>query len=132
MRNKTLLIFSASLELATGIALIAAPSLVASVLLSAELTPAGMAVGRVGGIALFSLAIGCWPRGGGDHMQPISALFFYNLMAACYLGYLRIGGEFSSFLLLPACALHGFLALLFMRPVYKSAVDKGPNILERP
>jgi hypothetical protein len=132
MRNKTLLIFSASLELVTGIALIAVPSLVASVLLSAELTPAGMAVGRVGGIGLFSLAIGCWPRGEGDHMQPISALFFYNLMAACYLGYLRIGGEFSSFLLLPACALHGFLALLFMRPVYKSAADKGANILEKP
>jgi len=132
MRDKTLLLFSSSLELATGIALIAVPNLVASALLSAELTPSGMAVGRVGGIGLFSLAIGCWPRGEGNHTQPIRALFFYNLMAACYLGYLKFGGEFSSFLLLPACALHGLLALLFARPVYKSAVDKGSNILERP
>jgi hypothetical protein len=132
MRNKTLLVFSASLELVTGIALIAVPNLVASALLSAGLTPAGAAVGRVGGFGLFSLAIGCWPRGEGDHTQPIRALFFYNLMVACYLGYLRFGGEFSSFLLLPACALHGLLALLFMRLVYKSAVDKGSNILVRP
>jgi hypothetical protein len=132
MRNKTLLVFSASLELATGIALIAVPNLVATALLSAELTPSGMTVGRVGGIALFSLAIGGWPRSQGDHTQPIRALFFYNLMVACYLGYLKFGGEFSSFLLLPACALHGLLALLFVRPVYRSAVDRGSDILERP
>ena len=128
MKNKTLLMFSSSLELATGIALIAAPSLVANVLISAGLTPSGEAVGRVGGCGLFSLAIACWPRAEGNHTQPIRALFLYNLMAACYLGYLRIGGEFSSFLLLPACALHGLLALLFIHPVYESAVGKGSKI----
>jgi hypothetical protein len=132
MRNKTLLVFSSSLELVTGIALIAVPSHVTSLLLSAGLTPGGVAVSRVGGFGLFSLAIGCWPRGEGDHTQPIRALFFYNLMVACYLGYLKFGGEFSSFLLLPACALHGLLALLFVRPVYRSAVDRGSDILERP
>jgi hypothetical protein len=125
MKNKTLLMFWSSLELPAGIALIAAPSRVAKLLISAGLTPGGEAVGRLGGCALFSLAIACWPRADGDHTQPIRALFLYNIMAACYLGYLKIGGEFSSFLLLPACGLHGLLALLFIRPVYESAVGKG-------
>ena len=121
MGDKTLLMISSSIELATGLALIAVPSLVASVLLSAELTSGGMAVGRGGGLGLVSLAIACWPRGEGPYVQPIRALFLYNLMAAFYLGYLRIGGEFDSFLLLPASALHGILALLFARRVYEGA-----------
>jgi hypothetical protein len=76
MRNKTLLLLSSSLELVTGLALIAVPNLVAGVLLSAGLTPAGEAVGRVGGFGLFSLALACWAEGEGDHKQPIRALFF--------------------------------------------------------
>ena len=57
MKNKTLLMFWSSLELPAGIALIAAPSRVAKVLISTGLTPGGEAVGRLGGCALFSLAI---------------------------------------------------------------------------
>ena len=119
MKIKPLLMLSSSLEFVTGLALIAVPDLVADVLLSAGLAPGGHAVGRVGGIALVSLAIACWPRGEGDPTQPVRALFFYNLLAAFYLGYLRIGGEFSSFFLFPASALHGILALLFARPAYE-------------
>jgi hypothetical protein len=122
MQNKTLLKFSSSLELATGIALIVAPGVVAKVLMSVGLTPGGEAIGRVGGCGLFSLAIACWPRAVGDHAQGIRALFLYNFMAACYLGYLIVGGEFRGILLLSACALHGLLALFFIRPVYQSGV----------
>jgi len=61
MKIKTLLMLSASLEFVPGLALIAAPGLVANVLLSAGLAPGGQAVGRVGGFALVSLAIACWP-----------------------------------------------------------------------
>jgi len=42
----------------------------------------------------------------------------YNLMAAGYLIYLRIGGEFTSHLLLPACGLHALLGLMLARPAY--------------
>jgi hypothetical protein len=34
------------------------------------------------------------------------ALFIYNLLAAPYLGYLRVEGGFVSYLLWPACVLH--------------------------
>jgi hypothetical protein len=126
MRTKTLVLISSSLELATGLVLIAVPNLVANVLLSTGLTPAGEAVARVGGFGLFSLALACWPEGEGDNKRPITALFVYNLVAACYLGYLRIGGEFTSHLLLPASGLHGLLAALFARPAYKSVIDRYP------
>jgi hypothetical protein len=126
MRTKTLVLISSSIELVTGLALAAVPNLVANVLLSAGLTPAGEAVARVGGFGLFSLALACWPDGEGVHKQPITALFVYNLVAACYLGYLRIGGEFTSPLLLPASGLHGLLAVLFARPAYRSVIDRDP------
>jgi len=129
MKIKTLLMLSASLEFVPGLALIAAPGLVANVLLSAGLAPGGQAVGRVGGFALVSLAIACWPRGEGDHAQPVRAFFLYHLLTASYyLGYLRIGGEFSSFFLLPVSVLHGVLAMLFARSAYGSAVIKDPKI----
>jgi len=127
MKIKMMLMLSCSLEFVTGLALIVVPSLVASVLFSAGLTPGGEAVGRVGGFALVSLAVASWRRPEADHEQSVRALFFYNLLAASYLGYLRISGEFSSFLLFPVSALHGVLALLFARGAYKSVISKDPS-----
>jgi hypothetical protein len=137
MKTKTLSLISSSIELATGLALMAAPSLVARVLLSAELTPGGEAVGRVGGCSLFALAIACWPRTEclpheRDHEQPIRALFLYNLLAACYLGYFEISGDFASPFLIPAAALHAILALLFIRPVYESVITRAPLTSKTP
>jgi len=128
MKIRALLLFSCSLEMATGVAVIFAPSFFARILLSSELGPGGEAIARVGGFGLFSLAIACWPRGKGEYTQAVRALFFYNLVAACYLAYLRIGSEFSSFLLVPVSVLHGLVALLFARPAYKSVVDRDSNL----
>jgi hypothetical protein len=113
MKTRTLLIISSSIELATGLAVIAAPSLVARILLSVSLTPGGEALSRVGGIGLFSLAIACWPRGDRELKQPATGLLVYNLLAALFLAYLRIGGGFHDYILVAACLLHAVLALLF-------------------
>jgi hypothetical protein len=51
-------------------------------------------------------------------------LFSYNLLAALYLGYLRIGGGFVSYLLLPACVVHALLAFLPLRPAQARAEEK--------
>jgi hypothetical protein len=128
MRVRSLLLLSSSLELVTGLVAIASPSFLANVLFSADLSPAGKAIGRVCGFGLLSLAIACWPRDGEDHTRAARALFLYNVLAFCYLGYLRIVGEFSSFLLLPVCLVHGLLTLLFVRPVYEGAIGKGPTV----
>ena len=127
MRTKTWILISCSIEAATGLALVAAPNLVANLLLGVGLPPSGEAVARVGGLDLFSLALACWPQGTGDNRQAIRALFVYNLVAACYLASLRIGGVFTSLLLLPASGLHALLGALLVRPAYRSGVDRNPT-----
>ena len=127
MRTQTLVLISCSIEAATGLALVAAPNLVATLLLGVGLPSSGEAVARVGGLGLFSLALACWPRGDGDNQQAVPALLVYNLAVACYLAYLKVGGEFASLLLLPASGLHALLGALLVRPAYRSGVDRNPT-----
>lgn len=115
MKTRSLVMVSAAIEAATGVALMAVPDLVARVLLGTELVASGIAVARVGGFALLSLAIACWPGGDGSTPQVTRALFVYNLLAGIYLGYLRVSGEFAGYLLWPACIVHVLLALLLAR-----------------
>jgi hypothetical protein len=119
MTTRTLVKVSAAIEAATGLALIAAPELVAHVLLGAGLSASGIAVARVAGFGLLSLGLACWPGAAGDTPQVTRALLIYNLLAALYLGYLRVGGVFVSYLLWPACVLHALLAILFVRAWYQ-------------
>jgi hypothetical protein len=121
MTTRLLTTVSAVIEAATGIALIAVPELVARVLLGAGLSDSGIAVGRLAGCALLSLALACCPTADSITPSAVRALFAYNLLAALYLGYFRVSGEFVAFLLWPACALHAGLALLFARPAYGKA-----------
>ena len=120
MTTRTLLRLSAGLETVTGIALIALPDLVARLLLGTGLSGSGIAVARVGGFGLLSLGFACWPGWDEVTAGAIRALFTYNLLAALYLGYLRVGGGFDGFLLWPASILHALLALLMARPTYES------------
>ena len=119
MTTRMLVALSSAIEAATGVALIADPTFVVRVLLGAGLSGAGIAVGRVGGLGLLSLGLACWPGGDDATAQATRALFTYNLLAAVYLGYLRVGGGFDGYLLWPACALHALLAVLLARPVYE-------------
>lgn len=114
---------SAAIETATGLALIAAPGLVTRLLLGAGLSDSGIAVARLTGIALLCLGVACWPSGDVVIPPTVRALFTYNLFAAVYLGYLRFGGGFVSYLLLPACFVHALLASLLARPA--SAGSRG-------
>ena len=112
MTTRALMVLSAAIEMATGIALIVVPSLVGRALLGQDLSGAGIAVARVAGIGLLSLGLACWP-GQADITPPTErALLVYNLLAAVYLGYLRVGAGFVSYLLWPACILHVVLTIL--------------------
>jgi hypothetical protein len=110
--RRVVVMLSAGIEMATGVALIAAPSFVGHVLLGADLLNAGAAVARVAGLGLLSLGVACWPGGSDRTPQVERALFLYNLFTALYLGYLRIGAGFVSYLLWPACVVHALLAVL--------------------
>ena len=109
---------SAALETATGIALIATPDLVIRLLIGAQTSGAGIAVGRVCGIGLLSLGIATWPRKKGATATAMIALFVYNLLVSMYLGYLGGSGDFAGLLLWPACILHGLIMLVLAAPAY--------------
>lgn len=131
MTTRTLVMLSAAIELATGIALIVAPGFVVHVLLGADASGAGIAVARVAGLGLLSLGLACWPGSNDVTPRATRALFTYNLLVALYLGYLRVGGGFVSYLLWPACALHALLTLLLavqhkreIRPEYLGSTSR--------
>ena len=118
MRTRILTKLSAAIEAITGVALIAAPELVARMLLGAGLAESGVAVARLAGCGLLALGLACWPGNEAANLQATRALFVYNLLAGLYLGYLRVGGGFVSYLLWPACAVHVVLGFMLARPAF--------------
>lgn len=121
------LAFAALAEVATGLALAVAPSLVAPLLLGTELSGVAVVVGRVAGISLLSLGIACWPD-----KEPtrtaLGGMVTYGLLLTLYLAYLGSRGEWVGPLLWPGVALHAVLTLLLVRAwlsVKSSHIDKG-------
>jgi hypothetical protein len=114
MAASRLLSVAAAIEAVTGVALIIFPQAVARLLLGTELTAAGIAVGRVAGIALLSLGVVCWmSRQDVNKTAALAAMLTYNLLVTAYLMYLGIGGELVGIFLWPAIAIHAVLTLLF-------------------
>ncbi|HZY97404.1 MAG TPA: hypothetical protein VFE35_09895 [Candidatus Cybelea sp.] len=100
-----LVAFAAVVEAVAGLVLIVDPSLVARLLLGADLSAAGEAVGRVAGFGLCGLGLSRSARG----------LFLYNMLASIFFLYLGVRGGLAGLLLWPAFALHGCLAVLLAR-----------------
>ena len=108
---KLLLIITAIVEGATGVALLLIPAVAVSMLLGAPLeTPAGLVAGRIGGAAIIGLAIDCWQARNGARGSPatgvVEAMLFYNFAAALVLAYAGIRLELRSALLWPAIVFH--------------------------
>ena len=82
MRN--VLIFAAVGELATGVALLIAPSIVGQLLLGQNLIGVALPIARVTGIALVALAIACWPG------PPMVGMLTYSAGVTLCLSYLVI------------------------------------------
>jgi hypothetical protein len=110
---KTVLILAAGAEAATGILLLALPSLVIRLLFDAEITGAGEVVGRFTGIALIGLGVACWP--GDATRQPLRGMLIYGTLAALYLATIGVRGETVGPLLWPAVVAHAILVILLLR-----------------
>jgi hypothetical protein len=113
---KKLLGFSAIIEIATGLALLVVPALLASILLGSALdTAAGLAVARVAGVALISLGLICWFGSSDTHSRAclgiVAAMLFYNLGVVVLLVSLSYGAGMTGIGLLPVSALHAVLAV---------------------
>jgi hypothetical protein len=114
MRN--LLIAMGVVETATGLGLLAVPSLVASVLLGSSLEGAvGLIVGRVCGAALLALGIACLlARAEADFRSStalIIAMLAYNTVATALLAYSLLGLRLIGIALWPAILIHAALAI---------------------
>ena len=106
---KKVLILAAVAEVATGVALLIAPSLVGKLLLGEELAGVAVPVARVAGIALIALGLACWPG------PPRVGMLTYGAAVTVYLAYLGLAGGMLGVLLWPAVVLHAILTALLAR-----------------
>ena len=111
---KRLLMISAAIESATGLALLVAPSVPASMLLGSRLdTTVGSTIARVAGAGLLALGIACWlGRDDADGARTlVTAMLFYNMAAAAVLIHAGLGLGLSALGLWPIVVLHMALAI---------------------
>lgn len=103
---KKLLTITAIIEAATGLGLLAAPSVLARLLLGATLdTPAALTVARVGGTALLTISVACW-LGRENGRALVAAMLLYNVFVAGLLVHAALGLSLSGPGLWPTVALH--------------------------
>ena len=107
----SLLAVTALLEGVTGLALVALPSRLATLLLGSPLdTPAASTLARVAGVALIALAVTCWlARHDGEGRAArglVGALVFYHTGVAIVLAYASIGLSLSGVGLWPLSLIH--------------------------
>jgi hypothetical protein len=107
---KKLLTITAIIEAATGLGVLAAPAVLARLLLSGTLdSPAAVTVARVAGAALLALGVACW-LARADGRALVVAMLFYNVAAVAVLAHAALGLELSGIGLWPAIGLHTALA----------------------
>jgi len=113
---RLLLKVTALLEAATGLGLVAMPSVVVRLLLGAPLdSSAATMLGRVAGVALLTLAVACWLARDDTHSPAarglVAAMFLYNVAVAALLVFAGVGLGFRGIALWPAVILHAAMAV---------------------
>src|SRR5438034_11805114 len=105
-----LLKLTAIIEAATGLALIAVPTIVVRLLLGAEISGASIPLGRVAGAALLALGVACWLARDDTQSSAarglVVAMLIYNLVATAVLAFAGIGLGLHGVVLWPAVVLH--------------------------
>jgi hypothetical protein len=107
--KSTVMLVAAVGEIATGVALLLAPSVVGQLLFGEELSGIALVVARVTGIALVALGIACWPG------TPLLAMLVYSAVVTVYLGWVGLAGSVHGVLLWPVVLLHAILTALLAR-----------------
>jgi hypothetical protein len=112
---KNLLATTAVLEFGTGLVLVAVPSVLATLLLGAQLqTPVGLTVARVGGVALLAMGTACWLARLDGHSRAarglVGAMVGYNAGTVAILVYAGLAPRLSGVGLWPAVVVHAAMA----------------------
>jgi hypothetical protein len=111
-----LLKLTALIEAATGLGLIAVPSVVVRLLLGSPLgTSAAVMLGRVAGAALLALGVACWLARDDTQSRTarglVVAMLMYNITATAVLAFAGVGLGLHGMLLWPAVVLHAVMAV---------------------
>ncbi len=101
---------SAIIEILTGVALLAVPSLVIELLLGDGLSFTGVAVARMLGVGLLAVGVAAWeaPQQA-VRFAPRAGLCIYNLGAAVVLAIFGSISATGGILLWPAVGVHGLI-----------------------
>ncbi len=129
---KELLIVTAVIELGAGVALLALPSAMATLLLGTPLTePAALSVGRVGGAALLSLSVACGLASSdaqtGAARGLIAAVLLYNVAVAVILGAAGIGSRPVGVALWPTVIVHAVMTAWCVARLLQKAGAGSPK-----
>src|SRR5213592_3712799 len=113
---KPLLKLTGVIETATGLGLMAVPSVVVRLLLGSPLdTSAAVMLGRVAGAALLALSVACWLARDDTQSRAtrglVVAMLMYNLVATAVLAFAGIGLGLHGVALWPAVVLHAVMAI---------------------
>jgi hypothetical protein len=112
---KKLLTLTAIIEAATGAGLLAAPAVLARLLLGGTLdTPAALTVARVGGTALLAISVACWlsrENGRENGRALVAAMLLYNVVVAGLLVHSALALALSGLGLWPAVILHAVMTV---------------------
>jgi hypothetical protein len=116
MSRGYLLFVTAIIEAATGLLLLAAPSVPISILLGVSEVSAELSVcARIAGAALLSIGVACWlgrtDKAGPAQRGLVTGALVYDLGAALVLAWAGAFLGFVGLALWPAVALHSGLAL---------------------
>ena len=95
----------------TGLFMLASPWLFGQLILGADFSGPALALGRIGGAAMFALGLASWPSSA-TATPAFRALLIFNVLATLYLGYLGAVAKMEGVLLWPAVAVHAALAIL--------------------
>ena len=108
---KNLLSTTAVLEFGTGLLLVATPSVLATLLLGAQLdTDVGLTVARVGGVALLAIGTACWLARLDGHSRVArglaGAMVIYNAGTVAILLHAGLALRLSGIGLWPVVVVH--------------------------
>ena len=127
-----LLKLTAIIEAATGLGLMAVPSMVVRLLLGSPLdTSAAVTLGRVAGVALLALGVACWLARDDTQSRAarglVAAMLLYNISVAAVLAFAGFGLGLHGIALWPAVILHAVMAvwcIVYLRPVNPSSSER--------
>ena len=113
---KRLLKLTGIIETATGLGLVAVPSVVVRLLLGSPLgTFAAVVLARVAGAALLALGVACWLARDDTQSRAarglVVAMLMYNIPATAVLAFAGIGLGLHGIALWPAVVLHAAMAI---------------------